>query len=58
MVKLLWGPVLILLRTALQNDPAIPEGCDREAAAAQKLAADEYEKALIARNKAEVEATR
>ena len=36
MVKLLWGPVLILLRTALQNDPAIPEGLDREAAAAQK----------------------
>lgn len=36
MVKLLWGPVLILLRTALQSDPAIPEGLDREAAAAQK----------------------
>ena len=36
MVKLLWGPVLILLRTVLQSDPAIPEGRDREAAAAQK----------------------
>ena len=36
MVKLLWGPVLILLRTALQSDPAIPEGLDREAASAQK----------------------
>lgn len=35
MVKLLWGPVLILLRTALQSDPAIPEGLDREAASAQ-----------------------
>ncbi|WP_407717278.1 plasmid mobilization protein [Intestinimonas butyriciproducens] len=30
MVKLLWGPVLILPRTALQSDPAIPEGRDRE----------------------------